>query len=108
MLARAMPASPLPACVKNSRREETFQWCFNLSIMQAFLIYIQELIRVQQGMTKVHEGRSTRRVHTWRHHGRHRRFFVARQPFCMECSLLAKEIQNGGTFVRVGHARKSE
>ena len=59
--ASAMAASPLPARVKNSRREPTFQWCVSWSSMLLPLIDVQELVRTHERVAKIHKRGRERR-----------------------------------------------
>src|SRR6185369_13769748 len=101
MAAKAMPASPLPACVKNSRRLETFQWCLSLvstgSAMASSLVDIQELVRIEQHLRKIDQCRCARGIdtggHACGHICRHRRLGLrVRKAFGHDRDLPRHEV----------------
>src|SRR5262245_12337630 len=55
MLAKAIPASPLPACVKNSLRVLTFQRCLSWFNTTWTSVNVQELVGVEQHLAQAHK-----------------------------------------------------
>src|SRR5579862_894081 len=105
MAANAIPASPLPACVKNSRRLETFQWCLSLlrigSAMASSLIDVQELVRIEQHLRQVDQCGGPRWIDACGRVRRHRRLrlCVTSKALGHDWDLVCQKIRRDFLFL---------
>src|SRR5580704_5387710 len=92
--ASAMAASPLPARVKNSRREPTFQWCLSWSSMLLPSVDVKELVRTHQRVAEIHECGRERPFCSRRNLVGHQHRFVARDATGDERRLFGQKVRH--------------